>query len=391
MRVVACVNRLSSLDTNMADQDLPIILYHYPYSPYARRVVWYLTLRGIPYSQCVSHHLHVVRSNASGMLKEALRQKQLQPPILPRPDVTLLGIRYRRIPLLSIGRDVYVDTRLIIRKLDALFPPSHKHPGLAAPPGTTQRAVERLLAVLAIDGGLFARATQLIPPGLPLMKDPAFARDRADFRGLPPGTTPPSEEAEAALRAEAVAEIRAAAEFLETTLLADGREWILGGGDGDTGPSLADIEAVWPLHWLRGMPGALPADQVSAAQFPKVFAWIERFEQAVAAARKKGGGRQGKPPTLSGERARSAILNAPFVEAEIGLDAVDAVVRDQGLAKGAAVTVWPLDTGSAHKDSGRLVGMDSGEIVFETEAGVRVHTPRHAFRVRASSEKTAKI
>jgi hypothetical protein len=32
----------------------PIILYHYPYSPYARRIVWYLRLRGISYSECVS-------------------------------------------------------------------------------------------------------------------------------------------------------------------------------------------------------------------------------------------------------------------------------------------------------------------------------------------------
>lgn len=38
----------------MPQSELPIVLYHYPYSPYARRVVWYLQLRGIPYSQCVS-------------------------------------------------------------------------------------------------------------------------------------------------------------------------------------------------------------------------------------------------------------------------------------------------------------------------------------------------
>lgn len=35
----------------MSDQE--IILYHYTYSPYARRIVWYLALRGIPYTQCV--------------------------------------------------------------------------------------------------------------------------------------------------------------------------------------------------------------------------------------------------------------------------------------------------------------------------------------------------
>jgi hypothetical protein len=34
--------------------ELPIILYHYPFSPYARRIVWYLRLRGISYIECVS-------------------------------------------------------------------------------------------------------------------------------------------------------------------------------------------------------------------------------------------------------------------------------------------------------------------------------------------------
>jgi glutathione S-transferase len=38
----------------MASPDLPIILYHYPESPYARKIVWYLALRAIPYSSCVS-------------------------------------------------------------------------------------------------------------------------------------------------------------------------------------------------------------------------------------------------------------------------------------------------------------------------------------------------
>jgi hypothetical protein len=30
-----------------------IVLYHYSFSPYARRVIWYLALRGIDYAQCV--------------------------------------------------------------------------------------------------------------------------------------------------------------------------------------------------------------------------------------------------------------------------------------------------------------------------------------------------
>lgn len=30
-----------------------IVLFHYPFSPYARRVIWYLQLRGIEFAQCV--------------------------------------------------------------------------------------------------------------------------------------------------------------------------------------------------------------------------------------------------------------------------------------------------------------------------------------------------
>ncbi len=31
-----------------------IVFYHYPYSPFGRRVQWYMQLRGIPYRECVS-------------------------------------------------------------------------------------------------------------------------------------------------------------------------------------------------------------------------------------------------------------------------------------------------------------------------------------------------
>lgn len=45
-----------------SDEDKKIVLYHYSASPYAKRIVWYLALRGIPYVQCVSRqlsHLHL--------------------------------------------------------------------------------------------------------------------------------------------------------------------------------------------------------------------------------------------------------------------------------------------------------------------------------------------
>ena len=39
--------------TKMDGPNNGIVLYHYSFSPYARKVLWYLALRGIDYAQCV--------------------------------------------------------------------------------------------------------------------------------------------------------------------------------------------------------------------------------------------------------------------------------------------------------------------------------------------------
>ncbi|KAH7350796.1 hypothetical protein BKA65DRAFT_499005 [Rhexocercosporidium sp. MPI-PUGE-AT-0058] len=319
-----------------------IILYHYTFSPYAKRVVWYLNLRNIPYTQC------------------------LQPPILPRPTVSSIGTSYRRIPILSIGKDIYNDTRLILSKLTHLYPPSPSHPSLTTT--SFNAGFEKLLEFWSVNG-LFARAAALIPKEMPLLRDEKFRRDREDFTG-----TSWEPEAVERGRSEALVEIRNAFELLETTVLADGREWIAGG----EGPGMADIEAVWPFHWLTTLKGALPPSLISSTQYPKVFAWISRFDTATRAAAKKAG----KAKTIKGEEAVGIMQKAGFAEGELGVEEGD----PSGLKKGEWVEVWPTDSGSRHRDRGRLVGLSAKEIVVETEEGevkgVRVHAPRHGFRVR---------
>jgi glutathione S-transferase len=181
-----------------------IILYWYPYSPYGRRVSWYLTLRGIHHASCI------------------------QPPILPRPDLEALNVNYRRIPLLSIGRDMYLDSRVIIHKLETLYPSERL--GASAP---EHQALERLLERWTTDAGVFSRAAQLIPTNLPSVQDGRFRKDREGFARGGFGM----EEIER-VRPEAVVMIRDCFALLETTILADGREWVFGGGK----PSLGDIE-----------------------------------------------------------------------------------------------------------------------------------------------------
>lgn len=292
---------------------------------------------------------------------------------MPRPDVAKLGIKYRRIPLLSIGRDVYLDTRLILQKLES-FPADD--PRLGAAENTEQRAIERLLEVLSVDGGVFAWAASLLPRELPIFKDPQFLKDRADFMS---GRDMLGQKSPTA-KPEALSDIKNVFELLETTLLADGRDWVLK----TEAPSLADIEAVWPLHWLRGLPGALPSEHISKTQFPKVFAWIERFDKTVTAAKQK----LEKVPTLSGEDAVRTIVQSSYFEgAAREVEQSEPLVKALGLKRGEKVLVFPLDSGSSHKDSGILSSLNGKEIVFETKAdlqgspAIRVHAPRHGFRV----------
>ena len=147
---------------------------------------------------------------------------------MPRPDLKAIGVSYRRIPVLAIGKDVYCDTRIIIEKLEGLFPD-----GAIGASAADQRAMQQLLAIWTIEAGVFVRGSQLIPSNMPLLKDAKFQKDREDFSGRAW-----SKEAIDANRPEALAAIRSSMKLLETTLLADGRDWVLN----TPRPSLADIE-----------------------------------------------------------------------------------------------------------------------------------------------------
>lgn len=318
-----------------------IVLFHYPFSPFARKVIWYLTLRRIEYGQCI------------------------QPVYLPREDMNALGVKYRRIPIMSIGRDIYCDTRLILQKLEEKFPS-----GALSAPQPNQKAVEKLLQNWTIDG-IFARAAQVLPPEMPLLKDPKFVKDREDYTG----TSWERRNIEA-MRPEGLTHIRDAFVFLETGLLADGRQWILN----TQKPSLADIEAVWPFHWLLGVEGALPPSLVSDEKFPKVYAWIDRFSKAVLTAKSSAP----KPVTLKGAEAVKYVIQAEYSEPEGNVDANDPL----GLKKGQDVESWPIDSGFRHHDRGNLVSLTSKEVVLVSQSKiggkeVRIHHPRSNFRIRA--------
>ncbi|KAK0658922.1 hypothetical protein QBC41DRAFT_287427 [Cercophora samala] len=323
----------------------PLILYHYPFSPYARRLIWYLKIRGIPYYQC------------------------LQPPILPRPDLSShLSLNHRRIPLLAHGGDLYLDTRLILNLLDTLFPPPPLSP--------EAKAITALLSTLTTSTNLFFRAAELLPSSLPVMKDPKFLKDRATFSSGFGQKHQTPEEGQLS-RGEALVEVQASVRLLEETILSDGREWVLGGAE----PTRADVEGVWVVHWLLTLPrphndNAIDPEVINKGRYPRTMAWVNRFDGYV---NRLGEGREGR--VVKGGEAAGMILRGGK-RGGVGVDERDPVVKALGLRRGEVVEVFPTDTGVGFKDRGRLVGVDEREVVWENEKGVRVHAPRVGFRVR---------
>jgi len=126
---------------------------------------------------------------------------------------------------MAIGKDVYCDTRIILRKLEELFPDGKI--GATSPDAW---AIQKLLEIWHVEGPLFSRAAGSMP--LSSFNDPKFSKDREQMTGRPWNM-----EAMEKFRPDALAYVRSAFSFLEK-LLADGRQWIVSTSQ----PSLADID-----------------------------------------------------------------------------------------------------------------------------------------------------
>lgn len=289
---------------------------------------------------------------------------------MPRPDIANLGLAYRRIPIMAIGRDIFLDTRIIFERLEEL-------PNVASPPlGATtpdNKALQRFFYDYTTDYGIFRwLALALITSDLPIAQDQSFLEDRKDYCG----TETLVDGDPKAVHAECLREFAGMFAFYEN-LLSDGREYVFK----TKTPSLGDIEAIWPTLFTAGMDGLLPKDQFSAEKYPKVYSWHDRFKAAVTAAEEK----QGKQPTIEGDDALKAVTSAEYHDKALEVDSEDFDVKALGLSKGDLITVGPTDFGLTKRDKGKLVGINKDEVVIETSTSsggsIRAHAPRHSFRI----------
>ena len=131
--------------------------------------------------------------------------------------------------------------------------------------------------------------------------------------------------------------------------------------------------AAWIFAWLKILPGCLPDEFFGDQKYPRTNAYIARYSAAVKAAEEKN--KANVTSIKSEEALKRAFKSKDFVDANLKVEA-----DPTGLKEGQEVTAYPLDTGFNSKDSGKLVGLTSREVVIEKKAPngetVRVHFPR---------------
>jgi glutathione S-transferase len=304
-------------------------------------------------SALILHHYDA--SPFSEKLRLILGWKQLTwrsvsiPIMLPKPDLVALTGGYRRTPVLQVGADIYCDTALACRVIDAHAPAPPLVPRSAAGLGP-------LIAQWA-DSALFWAAVPyaMQPAGFAhVFRDatPEFVKalgaDRAAMTAGMRRATP----------VDAAAQLASYLGWLES-LLGDGRRFLVGDQ-----PCIADFSAVHPLWFIRRAP---PVAGV-LAPYRQVADWYERVV---------GFGHGQQRPLSAGD--------AIAVAAQTGTHAATEVAPGLGFEPGAEVTVGATDYG-ADLVTGTLVGLGPGEVVIERRderAGtVHVHFPRIGYQIK---------
>jgi glutathione S-transferase len=304
-----------------------LILHHYPMSPFAEKARLMLGFKQLPW------------------------RSVLIPPVMPKPDVVALTGGYRKTPFLQIGADVYCDTALIARVLEA------RQPTPTLFPASAPLAVP--LAQWA-DGPVFQAAVSwaMQPAGVGAIMGEAspevlkgFAADRAAMRGSSPRLT----------LADGTVQLRAHLAAIAAQLAAGG-PWLFGAA-----PSIADFSVGHCLWFIRR---AAPVAHL-LDDYPAIGPWLDRLLAI---------GHGTHTPLSSAEAvavAASAVDHAPT-------DLGDGL----GFQAGQAITVSATDYGS-DPVAGTLVGLSADEAVLrrtDTRAGtVHVHFPRFGFQIKKDS------
>lgn len=279
------------------------------------------------------------------------------PMMLPKDDLIALTGGYRGTPVLQIGNDVYVDSRLIALELERRFP----EPSLF-PAGNAGIA----LALVGWSDLFFRAALKVILATSSHTWPEAFRKDReAVFQDIDFASVGADLE-------HAKSQYRAHAWFLERQL-ADGRDFI-----GGARPGFADAIA-WPVIWV--MRGNLPAIATELlGDFRHLAPWEERIKQ-------QGEGRRMR--IAAAAALAEAKASPPHASPSPSNPHAGVQSHASGITPrpGTQVSITPDDTCRGGV-SGEVVASGPDEIAVlrssEQTGPVVVHFPRAGYRISAA-------
>jgi glutathione S-transferase len=304
---------------------IPLILHHYPNSPFAEKIRLILGFKAQHWSSV------------------------LIPNVMPKPDVVALTGGYRKTPILQIGADIYCDTALIADVIEAHVPKPTLYPKGAA-------GASRILAQWADSTLFWTMIPYTLQPaglahmfsGVPPEAVKAFGEDRNVFRANMPRMRP----------AEATAGFTLYLERLEEMLGA--QSYFFG-----SAASIADF-SIYHNLWFVSRSGPMAKILES---YPALESWRARMSSF-------GHGSHEKLDSGAAIAIARDTAAAPSVGENIDT---------HGIALGEKVVIAATDTG-VDPIEGALYAAAKGQIAILREdpraGAVVVHFPRIGFEMR---------
>ncbi|MBU1330704.1 MAG: glutathione S-transferase family protein [Gammaproteobacteria bacterium] len=307
-----------------------LILHHYPTSPFAEKARLLLGFKQLSWRSVTI------------------------PPIMPKPDLTALTGGYRKTPVLQVGADIYCDTALIARRLEAekatptLFPEGQAFNVASFAQWADSVVFLHAVSLVFQPESIAARFGKAPPEFLK-----SFIADRSTLFNGGLATRLPAEIARhqwPTLMAR-----------LQQQLATQSGDYLFGE------PSLADFAMAHPLWFLRGTPVTAPL----VDDYPDVAAWLARVL----------GFGHGSASEMSGEDAVTVAREAtPAALPD------EALSDPNGFSAGQAVAISAVDYG-VDAVEGELLFAGTESLILRREdprAGtVHVHFPRMGFRIEA--------
>ncbi len=307
-----------------------LILHHYPNSPFAEKARLLLGFKQLSW--------HSV----------------LIPPVMPKPDLTALTGGYRKTPVLQIGADIYCDTALIARRLEAekatpaLFPEGQEFNVASVAQWADSVLFQHAVSLVFQPESIAVRFAALPPEAVK-----GFMADRAGLFSGGSASRLPLEQAQQQWPTFMAR--------LEQQLSREEGDFLFGEA------SLADFAMAHPLWFLLATPVTAPL----VDEYPAVAAWLKRVL----------GFGHGSASKLDAAAAIEIARNATpaALPSEASLVPAGCHRGQQGAIAAADDGVDPV--------VGELLFAGTEELILRREdprAGVvHVHFPRVGFRLEA--------